>query len=287
MRAVAAALLLHSAAAAAGAPKNPMTSGKQMPGPASTDPETLASWHADMQTWREQYKKSTKYSGAIYEDPQLKWTQTSYMQPQMHPCEPLSPLCFCSGRLAPLTPPHARRRPLLLRSRRAQVHGAEVAGRRQRALRRRRQHPHVADVHEHRHGRPLPVRREPRALLPLSSQKFSTGAACTVQLFEAMPGGLPGVRAAVDELHAAGVKVLIPYNPWDTGTLRCGAGGTCGGSENRTNATAVCKASVCKDRNSCALCDARIITGLIKEMNADGFNGGAPDPPDPPPSPSR
>jgi len=33
-------------------------------------------------------------------------------------------------------------------------------------------------------------------------------------LFEAMPGGLPGVRAAVDELHAAGVKVLIPYNPW-------------------------------------------------------------------------
>ena len=110
---------------------------------------------------------------------------------------------------------------------------------------------------------------------------------CTVQLFEAMPGGLPGVRAAVDELHAAGVKVLIPYNPWDTGTLRCGAGGTCGGSENRTNATAVCKASVCKDRNSCALCDARIITGLIKEMNADGFNGGAPDPPDPPPPPSR
>ena len=29
-------------------------------------------------------------------------------------------------------------------------------------------------------------------------------------LFEAMPGGLPGVRAAVNELHAAGVKVLIP-----------------------------------------------------------------------------
>ena len=29
-----------------------------------------------------------------------------------------------------------------------------------------------------------------------------------------MPGGIPGVRAAIDELHAAGVKVLIPYNPW-------------------------------------------------------------------------
>eukprot|EP01047_Picozoa_sp_COSAG01_P132419 COSAG01_NODE_62286_length_285_cov_1.037634_1_plen_66_part_01 len=51
---------------------------------------------------------------------------------------------------------------------------------------------------------------------------------------------LPAVRAAIDELHAAGVRVLIPYNPWDIGTRRCGAGGTCGGSENTTNATAVC-----------------------------------------------
>ena len=33
-------------------------------------------------------------------------------------------------------------------------------------------------------------------------------------LFEAMPGGVEGVRRVVDELHAAGVKVLIPYNPW-------------------------------------------------------------------------
>ena len=105
LRAVAAALLLHSAAAAAGAPKNPMTSGKQMPGPANTDPETLASWHADMQTWREQYKKSTKYSGAIYEDPQLKWTQTSYMQPQMHPCEPLLRPAASASAPAPASAP--------------------------------------------------------------------------------------------------------------------------------------------------------------------------------------
>ena len=52
------------------------------------------------------------------------------------------------------------------------------------------------------------------------------------------------MRAAVDELHAAGVKVLIPYNPWDIGTRRCGAGATCGGSENHTNATAVCNVKV-------------------------------------------
>ena len=29
-------------------------------------------------------------------------------------------------------------------------------------------------------------------------------------LFEAMPGGIEGVRRVVDELHAAWVKVLIP-----------------------------------------------------------------------------
>jgi hypothetical protein len=32
-------------------------------------------------------------------------------------------------------------------------------------------------------------------------------------LFDAMPGGVAGVRRVVDELHAAGVRVLIPYNP--------------------------------------------------------------------------
>ncbi len=36
------------------------------------------------------------------------------------------------------------------------------------------------------------------------------------------PGGLKGLRAVADELHAAGVKVFLDYNPWDTGTRRQG-----------------------------------------------------------------
>ena len=34
------------------------------------------------------------------------------------------------------------------------------------------------------------------------------------------PGGLDGLRGAVDELHGGGLRVFIDYNPWDTGTRR-------------------------------------------------------------------
>ncbi len=38
--------------------------------------------------------------------------------------------------------------------------------------------------------------------------------------FRDMPGGLDGVRRAVRDFHWRGVKVFLPYNPWDTGTRR-------------------------------------------------------------------
>ena len=38
--------------------------------------------------------------------------------------------------------------------------------------------------------------------------------------YRRMPGGLDGVRDAVDRLHRRGVRVLLAYNPWDTGTRR-------------------------------------------------------------------
>ncbi len=37
-----------------------------------------------------------------------------------------------------------------------------------------------------------------------------------------MPGGLKGLRAAVDDLHRQAVRVFLDYNPWDTGTRREG-----------------------------------------------------------------
>ena len=35
-----------------------------------------------------------------------------------------------------------------------------------------------------------------------------------------LPGGLPGLAEVVRQFHAAGVRVFLAYNPWDTGTRR-------------------------------------------------------------------
>ena len=37
-------------------------------------------------------------------------------------------------------------------------------------------------------------------------------------MLEDLPGGLEGLRTCIDDFHSHGVKVLLPYNPWDQGT---------------------------------------------------------------------
>ncbi len=56
-----------------------------------------------------------------------------------------------------------------------------------------------------------------------------------------MPGGLPGLREVVDRFHAAGVRVYIDYNPWDTGTRREGTS------------------------------DAAALAGIVRDIAADGI----------------
>ena len=66
-------------------------------------------------------------------------------------------------------------------------------------------------------------------------------------MLEDLPGGLEALREAVDQFHAQGVKVLLPYNPWDQGT-----------------------------RNVC-VADYEKLVDQIVQTNADGFNGDVMD----------
>lgn len=56
---------------------------EQIAGP--SDPSQFNSWLASIKAWREQTRSQTHYNDSIYSVPALLWTQTSYIQPQMHP----------------------------------------------------------------------------------------------------------------------------------------------------------------------------------------------------------
>jgi gamma-glutamyl hercynylcysteine S-oxide synthase len=58
-----------------------------------------------------------------------------------------------------------------------------------------------------------------------------------------MPGGLEGVKKMVAQFHKHGIKVLLPYNPWDVGTRR----------ENEN--------------------DSQVYAKILKYVGADGING--------------
>ena len=256
---------------------NPMDQGRQIPGPTDmSDPAVVAQWHSDMATWREEYRFRTHYDGAIYDDPALKWTQTSYMQPQMHPYDryfydPTSHNYTVQRWLDDVKRRYGGVDSLLMWPTYTNI-GCVVRH-------------HVRTI-SHGFLSPIsPLTRRGGTLylvLMLTSMwcffssflllaircdgrftGFRADDRSQFDLFEAMPGGLAGVRSVIDELHAAGIKVLIPYNPWDIGTRRCGDGGTCGGSVNAA-ATGVCNG---------AACDAMIITSLLKQLDGDGFNG--------------
>lgn len=61
--------------------------------------------------------------------------------------------------------------------------------------------------------------------------------------FRCMPGGLDGLKEMVRQFHRRGVKVLLPYNPWDIGTRREG------------------------------MSDAETFATILKHIDADGING--------------
>ena len=85
-----------------------------------------------------------------------------------------------------------------------------------------------------------------------------------------MPGGLSGVRTLVSDLHSAGVKVLLPYHPWDVGTRRelCGDSGA-----------ATVTALKCTPGHP--LNGASAAAAMLLATGADGINGDTMDQFDP------
>jgi formylglycine-generating enzyme required for sulfatase activity len=55
--------------------------GSQIPGPES--PKELSQWIASLREWRHERLIRMGYDGAEYARPELKWTQSSFIQPQM------------------------------------------------------------------------------------------------------------------------------------------------------------------------------------------------------------
>jgi hypothetical protein len=211
-----------------GIPYNP---GEQILGPDASQP--VGEWLKSMYDWRTFVRDPKWYNGKAYEDPQLKWTRTSYIQPQMHPYDRFffDPTIGKDGDYTV--------------------------------------QKYLDDVSTRYGG-------IDSLLMWPTYTNIGADDRSQFDLFEAMPGGIKRVRQIVEELHAAGVKVLIPYNPWDEGTLRCRPGGaTCGGNANLTAETSK-NSSYCDGPATSqhpGFCDARIMDSLIQEMDADGFNG--------------
>jgi len=58
-----------------------VTNANHISGPAT--PAQFPAWLHDMKRWRTEQLKRMGYSGSEYDRPELKWTQSSFMQPQM------------------------------------------------------------------------------------------------------------------------------------------------------------------------------------------------------------
>src|ERR1700681_2325001 len=55
--------------------------GDQIPGPVKSS--DFGAWLADIKQWRAERLTRIGYNGSEYDRPELKWTQRSFIQPQM------------------------------------------------------------------------------------------------------------------------------------------------------------------------------------------------------------
>ena len=140
---------------------------------------------------------SINYTGGVFDNPSLVWTQSAYIQAQIHPYDRF----FFD-----------------------EVSGNYTVDR------------FLADL-EKRYGGVDAI------LLWPSYTNLGIDDRNQFDFLRTMPGGLDGVKQVMARLQANGVRVLWPYNPWDTGTRRE------------------------------ALDDQHTLAALLKQTGGDGFNG--------------
>ncbi|WP_263355721.1 formylglycine-generating enzyme family protein [Acidicapsa ligni] len=162
--------------------------GEQIPGPncdsvPSEDggkartclPHEFSGWLSDVRHWRSERKVRVGYGAAEaadYERPELKWTQSSFIQPQMM----VHDLYFYDA-----------------------------------ATQKYTVDKYLADL-QTRYGGIDSV------LIWHTYPNIGIDDRNQFDMLRDLPGGIPGVKAMVDEFHHRGVKVLFPVMVWDQGT---------------------------------------------------------------------
>ena len=146
-------------------------------------PVTEAAWNqwlAYLQTWRREHLIRMGYSGAEYDRPELKWTQSSFIQTLMMSHE------------RTFYDPQS---------------GRYTVDR------------YLEDL-KSRYGGPGDPARPviDSVLIWPSYPNLGIDDRNQFDLIRDMPGGIAGVRAMIADFHRHGVRVFFAYNPWDRGT---------------------------------------------------------------------
>ena len=154
------------------------TGNAQIKGPSKLDPHSIAKWLAAMKRMRSACQESIGFDGSAYEVPELKWTQTAYISPQMHPYDRF----FFDPALG---------------------NGTDGAGYTVDRW--------LGDLNKRYGG-------IDKALIWPTYTQIGIDDRNTWDLIRTLPGGVEGLAKVVDQLHERGVKVLWPYHPWDHST---------------------------------------------------------------------
>ena len=173
----------------------------QHDGPAT--PANITSWRATIEADRKTALEKIKWAGGVFDTAALKWTPSSYIQPQMHPYDRYF-----------YDPQRGYTVDRFLNDLKLRYGGIDSL------------------------------------LMWPTYTNIGIDDRNQFDFFRTMPGGLDAVANVTKQLQAAGVRVLWPYNPWDTGTRR---------------------EKIWKHHGDNS--DAVTLATLIKQTGGDGFNG--------------